>query len=157
MNILIRNIKSFCNILLITMVSCSTLWANVELPHSLALQGYSPVSYFEKDKAAMGLPQLSTKYKGKLYWSTSADQAQYLPIFEAFYPYALALERRVAIDPTNFKIVAGQLLLFHRSNELDVLKGWNQSDNEEELLHRAKNNYLSLDFLTLTLRLFIDV
>ena len=146
MNILIRNIKSFCNILLITMVSCSTLWANVELPHSLALQGYSPVSYFEKDKAAMGLPQLSTKYKGKLYWSTSADQAQYLPIFEAFYPYALALGRKVAIDPTNFKIVAGQLLLFHRSNELDSLKGWNQSDNEEELLRRAKNNYLSLNF-----------
>ncbi len=146
MNILIRNIKSFCNILLITMVSCSTLWANVELPHSLAIQGYSPVSYFEKDKVAMGLPQLSTKYKGKLYWSTSADQAQYLPIFEAFYPYSLALGRKVAIDPTNFKIVAGQLLLFHRSNELDVLKGWNQSDNEEELLHHAKNNYLSLDF-----------
>ena len=116
MNILIHNFKSFCNILLITMVSCSTLWANVELPHSLALQGHSPVSYFEKDKVAMGLPQLSTKYKGKLYWSTSADQAQNLPIFEAFYPYALALGRKVAIDPTNFKIVAGQLLLFHRSN-----------------------------------------
>ena len=146
MNILIHNIKSFYNILLITMVSCSTLWANVELPHSLALQGYSPVSYFEKDKAAMGLPQLSTKYKGKLYWSTSADQAQYLPIFEAFYPYALALGRKVAIDPTNFKIVAGQLLLFHHSNELDSLKGWNHSDNEEELLRRAKNNYLSLNF-----------
>jgi len=122
MNILIHNIKSFCNILLITMVFCSTLWANVELPHSLAIQGYSPVFYFEKDKVAMGLPQFSTKYKGKLYWLTSADQAQYLPKFEAFCPYALALGRKVAIDPTNFKIVAGQLLLFHRSNELDSLK-----------------------------------
>ncbi|MEE8288634.1 MAG: hypothetical protein V3R25_04375 [Nitrosomonadaceae bacterium] len=146
MNILIHNIKSFCNILLITMVSCSTLWANVELPHSPAIQGYSPVFYFEKDKVAMGLPQFSTKYKGKLYWLTSADQAQYLPKFEAFCPYALALGRKVAIDPTNFKIVAGQLLLFHRSNELDSLKGWNHSDNEKELLRRAKNNYLSLNF-----------
>ena len=146
MNILIHNFKSFCNILLITMVSCSTLWASVELPYNLAIQGYSPVSYFEKDKVAMGLPQFSTKYKGKLYWLTSADQAQYLPKFEAFCPYALALGRKVAIDPTNFKIVAGQLLLFHRSNELDSLKGWNHSDNEEELLRRAKNNYLSLNF-----------
>ena len=146
MNILIHNIKSFCNILLITMVSCSTLWANVELPHSLAIQGYSPVFYFEKDKVAMGLPQFSTKYKGKLYWLTSEDQAQYLTKFEAFCPYAFALGRKVAIDPTNFKIVAGQLLLFHRSNELDSLKGWNHSDNEEELLRRAKNNYLSLNF-----------
>lgn len=128
--------------------------SNEELPHNLGIQGYSPVSYFEKNKAEMGLSQFSTEYKGKIYWLTSKDQIktfnknpeQYIPIFEAFCPYALALGRKVGIDPTNFKIVAGQLLLFHRTDEIDSLKAFNESANQDEILRRAKENYLSLDF-----------
>ena len=162
----------FFTLLFISAVSSSTLWAidlpqglvidkralqennNQELPHNLGIQGYSPISYFEKNKAEMGLSKFSTKYKGKIYWFTSEDQImtfkknpdQYIPTFEAFCPYALALGRKVGIDPTNFKIVAGQLLLFHRTDEVDSLKAFNASANQDEILRRAKENYLSLDF-----------
>ena len=172
MKILIRNIKLFFTLIFISTAFSSTLWAidlpqnlvidkkilqensNDKLPHNLGIQGYSPVSYFEKNKAEMGLSQFSTEYKGEIYWFTSEDQIiifeknpdQYIPTFEAFCPYALALGRKVAIDPTNFKIVAGQLLLFHRTDEADALKAFNASANQDEILRRAKENYLSLDF-----------
>ena len=31
--------------------------SNEELPHNLGIQGYSPISYFEKNKAEIGHPQ----------------------------------------------------------------------------------------------------
>ncbi len=128
--------------------------SNEELPHNLGIHGYSSVSYFEKNKAEMGLSHFSTEYKGKIYWFSSKDQIktfnknpeQYIPTFEAFCPYALALGRKIGIDPTNFKIVAGQLLLFHRTDEIDSLKAFNASANQDEILRRARENYLSLDF-----------
>ena len=171
MKTLIYNTQLFCKVILITIASSSMLWAidlppnltinkevllsnNKGLPSNLGIEGYSPVSYFEKNKAEMGLPQFSSEHKGKVYWFTSTKQIdtfksnpdKYLPVFEAFCPYALALGREVAIDPTNFKIVAGQLLFFHRSSEMDALKAFNESANQDEILRRAKKKYLSLDF-----------
>ena len=172
MNKLCLSAKFLCNVILIFYVSTSTLWAlelpqnitinkgellatnNVELPANLGIQGYSPVSYFEKNKAEKGKSKFQAEYNNKVYWFTSAAQInafkanpeKYLPTFEAFCPYALSLGRHVGIDPTNFKIVAGQLLLFHRTSEIDALKAFNESANQDEILRRAKENYLSLDF-----------
>ena len=172
MNKLFFSAKFLCNVILIFYVSTPILWAlelpqnitinkdellttnNAKLPANLGIQGYSPVSYFENNKAEMGVSKFQTEYNNKVYWFTSADQIntfksnpeKFLPTFEAFCPYALSLGRKVGIDPTNFKIVAGQLLLFHRTSEVDALKAFNQSANQDEILRRAKENYLSLDF-----------
>ena len=153
--IIVNNITTqFCKILLITALCLSTSWVHARTPDNLAIQGYSPVSYFEKNKAEMGSAEFNVLYQGKTYWFTSADQVrtfninptQYLPISDAFCAYSLTLGHTVPIDPTNFKIVAGQLLLFHQSDAGDGLIKWNHSDNEEELLRRAKSTLLSLEF-----------
>ncbi len=152
--ITIKIIKPFRNILLLTLFFLAIPWVYAEPPKNLANQGYSVVSYFEKNKAEMGQAKFSVEYEGELHWFASADQVEtfnsdptrYLPIFDAFCPYSLTLGRQVPIDPTNFKIVANQLLLFHLNDESNGQEEWNRSGNEEELLRRARGAFLLLEF-----------
>ena len=140
--------------LFITLLISSVLWAGVAQADNLANQGYSVVSYFEKGKAGKGSAEFRVEYKGKHYWFTSSDQintfnanpTRFIPVFAEFCPYSLAHGRMVAIDPTNFKIVGDRLLLFHRSDEMDGLKAWENADNEKELLRRAKGTFTLLEF-----------
>ncbi len=142
--------KPLNKILFVALLFSSTHWVYAELPKNLAIEGYSLVSYFEKDKAEMGFARYSAEYEGKLYWFSSANQvdtfnsnpSRYLPRFSGFCAYSLALGRKVPVDPTNFKIIADQLLLFHP----DGLREWDRSNNEEELLRRATKSFLSLEF-----------
>ncbi len=140
--------------LFITLLISTMFWAGIAHANNLANQGYSVVSYFEKDKAEMGSPEFSVEHKGKHYWFTSSDQVdafntnptRYIPVFAEFCPYSLSLGRMVAIDPTNFKIVGDRLLLFHRSDEMDGLKAWEDADNEKELLRRATGQFSLFEF-----------
>ena len=103
--------------------------ADASLPDNIGIQGYSAVSYFENDRAEPGSADYSVEFDKRVYYFTSAEQAdkfrqqpeKYMPKFGEYCPYSLALGRRVGIDPTNFSIVDGQLLLFHNSVELDTL------------------------------------
>jgi len=121
----------------------------------IALQGYSVVSYFDPGKVEAGSPEHSVRHDGKVYFFTSAAQRRafltdpeaYLPKFGAACPYSLILGRDVAIDPTRFKVVGGQLLLFHNSKELDALRAWeNDGRSEQELLDMANKRYELLRF-----------
>ncbi|MFK7978113.1 MAG: YHS domain-containing (seleno)protein [Halioglobus sp.] len=102
---------------------------NSALPENIGLFGYSPVSYFEKNLAEKGNPAHSYSYKGRLYYFASQDQVnafkagpkQYLPRFGEYCPYSLSLGRKVGIDPTNFKVRNGELLLFHNQVELSTV------------------------------------
>jgi len=117
----------------------------------VAIEGYSPVSYFEKGFAERGRPEFSVDHGDKTYYLASADQMEkfrqnpdkYKPRF-GLCPYSLTLGRKVAIDPTSFKIVAGSLLLFHNSEELDALKKWNEKDDDLGQLRQAEKNYEAL-------------
>lgn len=114
----------------------------------VAIEGYSPVSYFEKGIAERGKSEFSVDYQGRTYYFASAEQAgkfsrdpvKYKPRFD-LCPYSLTLGRKVAIDPTSFKIIAGQLLLFHNSEELDALKEWNKKDDDLGQLKAAERQY----------------
>ncbi|MEX2515580.1 MAG: YHS domain-containing (seleno)protein [Gammaproteobacteria bacterium] len=118
------------------------------LPEQVAIKGYSPVSYFENGFPELGSPQFSAEYDDKTYYFTSSDQVdkfknnpeKYRPLFDAC-PYSLTLGRKVSIDPTRFKIIAGQLLLFHKSEEMDALQQWNEQDDDEGLLNKARRQY----------------
>ncbi len=96
---------------------------------NIAIQGYSPVSYFSRNIAEKGSPEFAVEYDGKIYHLTSRQQTEtfrenpeaYIPLFAEFCPYSLALGRKVSIDPTNFKIIGGKLLLFHNS------AGWSET------------------------------
>lgn len=122
-------------------------------PH-IAIQGYSPVSYFSHNIAEKGSPEFAVEHDGKIYHLTSQQQAddfqenpqQFIPLFAEFCPYSLALGRQVSIDPTRFKIIDGKLLLFHNSAELDGLKQWNDHGNDQELLEKANQQFLRIKF-----------
>lgn len=130
------------------------LQALAQDPPPLAIQGYSPVSYFEEGHPEMGLPAFTAVYKDRTYRFTGADQLEkfkadpeaFAPIFPDHCPYNLALGRRASIDPTNFKIAGGTLLLFHRSEEMDGLARWNESGDEQELMSRAESNWTVFEF-----------
>lgn len=120
----------------------------------VAIEGYSPVSYFEKNLPELGKPEFQSTYNGKTYLFASADQVKtfeanpkhYAPIFGEYCPYSLSLGRRVAIDPTRFRIVDGQLLLFHRSAEMDAMTAWDKSKDQDQILKRAKAEYTLFRF-----------
>lgn len=124
------------------------------VPAGVAIEGYSPVSYFERGMPERGRPEFSAEHEGKTYWFVSADQVEvfnadpkhYVPAFNAFCPYSLALGRKVAIDPTRFKIVEGQLLLFHNSAELDALKEWNVKGDEHWLDRKSSGEFVLKKF-----------
>lgn len=124
-----------------------------------ALEGYSPVSYHEKGHPEMGSSRYQSTHEGNVYWFASSEQkkafdkapAAYAPTFPRSCPYNLAQGRLETVDPTNFKIVDGQLLLFHRSPEQDGRQQWEESVvhdriTEKELLRRAKSNFIDLKF-----------
>lgn len=122
-----------------------------------AIGGYSPVAYFTQDAAVLGSPEFAVRHDGRTYWLASAEEAstfaaspeRYVPRFGAFCPYNLTLGRETPIDPTNFKIVADTLLLFHRSDDgrADGLVSWEASPvDERELLRRAEGQFRLLSF-----------
>lgn len=120
------------------------------------IDGYSPVSYFTVNKAEKGSPDFSVTYKGKLYYLTSAEQVEifkqnpdkYRPRYDVC-PYSLTLGKKAPLDPTNFKVIANTLLLFHKSENVDGLALWNNNKSgltEQELIERADRQYIILDF-----------
>lgn len=140
---------SFLSLLLLISVSVNAQYVQENSgPDDVAIEGYSPVSYFEKGIAERGKPRLSVNHKGKTYYLASAEQVRkfsrdpdkYKPRFE-LCPYSLTLGRKVSIDPTRFKIIAGTLLLFHNSEELDALKEWNKKDDDLGQLREAEQQY----------------
>jgi len=122
----------------------------------LAIEGYSPVSYFTEGEAQRGNPQFAARHDGKLYYLTSRAQLRmfkdspekFVPALGAHCPYSLSLGRAVAIDPERFKIIDGSLYLFHRSDELDALEAWNEADDKERRnrLESAKSRFILMRF-----------
>ena len=140
--------------ILIAMVgSIASLPAMASEP-PVAIKGYSPVSYFENDRAEKGSAEFSTTFNQRTYHLTDAEQLarfeadprRYEPLFPEHCPFNLALGRQAAIDPENFKIVNGNLLLFHRDEEMDGREMWESHGDDEELLERAKSQYTLFRF-----------
>ena len=130
-------------------------WVHADLsPGQPAIDGYSPVSYFTEGQAERGQPEHAVTHDGQTYFLTSetqvrefeADPERYIPAYGAYCPYSLALGRREPIDPTNFKVVGDQLLLFHRSESMDGRAAFEADDRQQELLERAEREYTLIRF-----------
>lgn len=154
MKITIQWLVTAC--LFLTVVACSSNTHQLHrsndssLPKNIGIQGYSPVSYFESNRAEFGDPAYQYHYENRVYYFTSAAQVEtfkqapeaYIPKFGEYCPYSLALGRRVAIDPQNFKIQNDELLLFHSDVELatvDVAK-------QQEIFDKAEHQFKLLEF-----------
>lgn len=127
----------------------------------LALRGYSPVSYFEAGRPERGSEEFSAVYDNRTYYFVDQAQLQafkddpeaYAPIFPEHCPYNLAMGREQPVDPVNYKIVDGQLLLFHSASnpDNDGLVQWNRTIRsrdftEQEMIERAQSNLIELSF-----------
>jgi YHS domain-containing protein len=107
----------------------------------VAVQGYSPVSYFDTGRPERGNAKFSTTYGGATYYFTSAaqvekfkaDPGKYVPAFNGWCAYGMAIEKTFPIDPAAFKIVDGRLFLFLKNDKVDALELWNKGDDTAQM------------------------
>ena len=119
------------------------------LPSSgLALEGYCPVAYFAVNKPVRGKPQYASTYNDVTYHFVSADAKKafdsdpnkYIPAFGGWCAFGMAVQDKFPVDPRNFKIVNGRLMVFLRNKNVDALDLWNQG-NEAEQIAKAKAHW----------------
>lgn len=110
----------------------------------VALEGYCPVAYFAVNKPIMGKPEFASTHEGVTYHFVSADAKEafekspekFLPAYGGWCALGMAEQQRFPVDPRNFKIVDGRLMLFLANQDIDALKLWNEG-NERELVSKA--------------------
>ncbi len=119
------------------------------LPSSgLALEGYCPVAYFAVNKPVRGKPQYPSTYNDVTYHFVSADAKKafdsdpnkYIPAFGGWCAFGMAVQDKFPVDPRNFKIVNGRLMVFLKNKNVDALDLWNQGD-EAEFIAKAKAHW----------------
>ncbi|MEQ8764377.1 MAG: YHS domain-containing (seleno)protein [Planctomycetota bacterium] len=111
--------------------------------HGVAIEGYSPVSYFE-GRAELGSALFAVEHRGVTYHLTSADQVdqfkkspdRFEPAFGGWCAFGMSVQDKFPVDPTCFRIVGGRLLLFLRNESIDAGELWEQG-SEAELLEKA--------------------
>jgi YHS domain-containing protein len=116
----------------------------------LALEGYCPVCYLAANKAVKGTADFAHDYQGVTYWfvNDSARQAfianpkKYLPAYGGWCGLGVAMGQRFPVDPTNFKIVDGRIMLFLKNSKVDGVGIWNQ--DEASNLKKADANWKKL-------------
>ena len=135
-----------------SMVKMSRAFANGNnVPSTgLALEGYCPVCYIAANKAAKGDPQFSHDYKGVTYWFVSAAvrdtfiaaPEKYVPAYGGWCALGAAMGQRFPVDPTNFKVVDGRIMLFLKNKTVDGVEIWNK--DEANNLNKADENWKKL-------------
>lgn len=139
--------------LLVSLTSAALAIGNDQEP-PIALEGYSVVSYFTAGRPEQGSPLHAVDHDGRRYLFTDeaqqarfeADPDRYLPRYE-ICPFSLTMGQRLPLDPQNFRIVGGYLLLFHKSEEMDGLVKFDESGlTDEELIERADRSLTLLTF-----------
>lgn len=97
----------------------------------VALHGYDPVTYFEKDKPQMGSQQFSYSSGGATWLFVSAEDRKkfaqnkemYMPQFGGYCAKAVSENHTADVDPLAYKIVNGKLYLNY---DAKVQKLWEQ-------------------------------
>ena len=119
------------------------------LPSSgLALEGYCPVAYFALNKPVIGKPEHASTYNGVTYYFVSSDAKRlfdatpekYLPAYGGWCALGMVEQDKFPVDPRNFKIVHGKLLLFLKNKNVDALELWN-GGNEQDNLKKANAHW----------------
>jgi YHS domain-containing protein len=100
--------------------------------NGLALQGYDPISYFDKAGPKAGVARFSSVYRGITYRFVSAenkakfeaDPAKWEPPYGGWCAWAVIDGDKVEIDPANFEIVDGRVYLFYKGWLGNAKKKW---------------------------------
>ncbi len=110
----------------------------------IALEGYCPVAYFAVNKAVRGKPEYASTHDEVTYYFVSAEAKeafdrnpdQYLPAYGGWCAFGMSIQDKFPVDPTNFKIVNGRLMVFLKNRNVDARDLWNKGD-ERDLAAKA--------------------
>lgn len=105
----------------------------------IALEGYSPVSYFTKGRPEKGDPRFSVTHNGATYHLTSQAQVdafkanpdRYEPQCGGWCAFGMSVEDKFPVDPTQFRIVDGKLYLFLNNEQINASELWDKGDKRE--------------------------
>lgn len=117
------------------------------LKNGLAIQGYDPVAYFEKNEAIKGNKEIAHSTDGITYYFSSEtnkitflnNPSKFQPQYGGFCSYGMSQGYEAPVDPTAFTIVDEKLYLNYSHK---VKQEWTK--NKEERIKKAdeywKNN-----------------
>lgn len=122
----------------------------------LALQGYDPLSYFDKAGPKLGSKQYQHEERGVTYHFVSKenrdafqrDPQKWEPPYGGWCAYAVIDGEKVEVDPTNFAIHDGKVYLFYKGFWGDALDKWQtriQSKNTAKVLAEADAGWKKLE------------
>lgn len=117
-------------------------------PDQVALQGYSPVAYWERGKAIKGSPDYAVRHNGVTYYLDGqqevkmfeSDPARFVPAYGGWCAYGMAVGERIPANPERFKVVEGRVMLFMSTDEVDTLTLWN-CENQRVYVAKADNQW----------------
>ena len=116
----------------------------------VAIEGYCPVCYVSAGKAVKGKSSITHDYNGVTYWFVSDEAKQmfaaspekYLPAYGGWCAVGVSMGQRFPVDPTNFKVVNGKIVLFLKNAKIDGQQMWN--DDEAGMMKKANANWAKL-------------
>jgi len=114
----------------------------------VALEGYSPVSYFTAGRPEQGDARYAVEHHGVTYHLTSPAQVElfkknpdrYEPQCGGWCAFGMSVEDKFPVDPTKFKVVDGKLYLFLNNEQIDASELWEQGD-DRELVGKAQRHW----------------
>ncbi|MGZ0654723.1 YHS domain-containing (seleno)protein [Coraliomargarita sp. W4R53] len=111
---------------------------------SPAVGGYDLVSYQQESGPVHGSKSHQAKYEGETYIFVSesnqavfeANPDQYLPAYDGYCAYGVALGKKFNTDPTVYEVIDGQLYLNYDS---DVQQKW--AADKVAYIQKANENW----------------
>ncbi len=119
---------------------------------SIALQGYSPVSYLDLGLAQRGLKQYKSTHNQVNYYFTSEKQKKafdkepekYLPQYGGYCAFGIYAGAKFRPDPNKFITKDGKYFLYLNNLELDAKQLWLGEKDHERLVAKANSNWEKL-------------
>ena len=119
---------------------------------SIALQGYSPVSYLDLGLAQKGSKNFKSTYHEVVYYFTSSEQKstfdknpeKYLPQYGGFCAFGVYIGAKFRVDPNKFIVKDGKYFLYLYNLEVDAKEKWLAENNHNQLVNTADANWPKL-------------
>ncbi len=119
---------------------------------TIALQGYSPVSYLDLGLAQIGNAAFKAAHKKVVYYFTSAEQKatfeknpeKYLPQYGGYCAFGMYAGAKFRVDPNKFVVKDGAYFLYLNNVELDAKQLWLAENDHDKLKKVADQNWLEL-------------
>ena len=150
-----KTIKS--TIVLVALFMATSLFAQDKMANNvdnstIALQGYSPVSYLDLGLAQQGNKNYKSEYNKVAYYFTSAEQkatfdknpAKYQPQYGGFCAFGTYAGAKFRVDPNKFIVKDGKYYLYLNNVELDAKQLWLAENNHKKLKSVADKNWSKL-------------